>query len=142
LTNGDIEAGTTGWSVFGAGTLTADTSIFHGGTKSLLHSGRTAAWNGPSQLVTSQLVNGHSYTTNVWVRSATGSPTARVTLRLEAGTTTFVTLAPNTVVNSSGWTLLSGTATVSWSGTLTLARWYVETAAGTDSLYIDDAVTN
>jgi hypothetical protein len=142
LTNGDIEAGTTGWSVFGAGTLTADTSIVHGGTQSLKHSGRTAAWNGPSQIVTSQLVNGRSYTTNVWVRTVTGSPTARVTLRLEAGTTTFVTLAPNTVVNSTGWTLLSGTATVSWSGTLTLARWYIETAAGTDSFYIDDASTN
>jgi|GEM_PF-970107 len=142
LTNGNIEAGTTGWAVFGAGTLTADTSVFHGGTKSLKMTGRTAAWNGPSQLVTSQLVNGRSYTTNVWVRTVTGSPTARVILRLEAGTTTFVTLAPNTVVNSTGWTLLSGTATVSWSGTLTLARWYVETAAGTDSFYIDDAVTN
>jgi hypothetical protein len=142
LTNGDIEAGTTGWAVFGAGTLTADTSVFHGGTKSLKMTGRTAAWNGPSQVVTSLLVNGRSYTTNVWVRSVTGSPTARVTLRLEAGTTTFVTLAPNTVVNSTGWTLLSGTATVSWSGTLTLARWYIETTAGTDSLYIDDAATN
>jgi hypothetical protein len=42
-------------------------------------------------------------------------------------------------VNSSGWTLLSGTATVSWSGTLSSATFYVETTAGTDSFYIDDA---
>jgi hypothetical protein len=42
-------------------------------------------------------------------------------------------------VSSSGWTLLSGTANASWSGTLTGARFYVETASGTDSLYVDDA---
>ena len=42
-------------------------------------------------------------------------------------------------MNASGWTLLSGTATVSWSGTLTGATLYVETAAGTDGLYVDDA---
>src|SRR5262245_64421812 len=38
LTNGNIEAGTTGWAVFGVGTLTADTSIIHGGTQSLKRS--------------------------------------------------------------------------------------------------------
>jgi hypothetical protein len=42
-------------------------------------------------------------------------------------------------VNSSGWTQLSGTVTVSWTGTLSSANLYVETAAGTDSFYIDDA---
>jgi hypothetical protein len=54
------------------------------------------------------------------------------------GTTNYVALAQGTV-NSSGWTQLTGTATVSWTGTLTSARFYVETAAGTDSFYIDDA---
>jgi hypothetical protein len=33
----------------------------------------------------------------------------------------------------------SGTANVSWSGTLSSATFYVETTAGTDSFYIDDA---
>jgi hypothetical protein len=42
-------------------------------------------------------------------------------------------------VNVSGWTLLSGSATVSWSGILSSATFYVETTAGTDSFYIDDA---
>jgi hypothetical protein len=35
--------------------------------------------------------------------------------------------------------LLTGTTTVSWSGTLSSARFYVETTAGTDNFYIDDA---
>ncbi|MBO0794097.1 MAG: PHB depolymerase family esterase [Ktedonobacteraceae bacterium] len=140
LTNGDTEAGTTGWAVFGSGTLTSNTSVVHGGTRSLLLTGRTAAWNGISQTVTSKLTNGRSYTTNVWVRAQSGTPSAKVTLALTVnGSTSYITLAPGKAVNSSGWTLLSGTATVSWSGTLSSAVWYVETTSGTNSFYIDDA---
>jgi hypothetical protein len=139
LTNADMESGTTGWAVFGAGTLASNTSVVHGGTHSLLHTGRTASWNGPSQTVTSLLTNNGSYTTSVWMRTQSGTPTGRVTLSVTAGgSTNYVTLAQG-AVNSSGWTQLTGTATVSWTGTLSSASFYVETAAGTDSFYIDDA---
>src|SRR5690349_3415386 len=80
LTNGDIEAGTTGWSVFGSGILTSNTNVVHNGTHSLLLTGRTAAWNGPSQTVTSRLTNGKSYTTGVWVRIQSSTASAKVTL--------------------------------------------------------------
>ncbi|HZN74066.1 MAG TPA: carbohydrate binding domain-containing protein [Micromonosporaceae bacterium] len=138
LTNGNIESGTTGWSAFGSGTLAANTSVVHGGTRSLLLTGRTAAWNGPSQNLASRLTNGRSYTARVWMRTQSGAPTGKVTLALTAnGTTTYLNLAQG-AVNSSGWTLLTGTRTVSWNGTLSLARFYVETTAGTDSFFIDD----
>src|SRR5687768_17772 len=140
LTNGNMEGGTTGWSVFGAGSLSAPTSPIHGGTRSLLHTGRTAAWNGPRQVVTSLLTNGSSYTTSVWVRMQSGSLSAKVTLQLSAnGNTSYVTLAPAKTVNSTNWTQLTGTATVSWGGTLSSANFYVETTSGTNSFYIDDA---
>lgn len=140
MTNGNLESGTTGWTVFGSGTLSASTSVAHGGTRSLLITGRTAAWNGPAQTMTGRLTNGKSYTTNVWVRAQTGTATAKVTLQLTAnGTSSFITLAPATAVNSSGWTLISGTATVSWSGTLSSATLYVETTSGTSSFFVDDA---
>jgi non-reducing end alpha-L-arabinofuranosidase len=139
LTNGNIESGTSGWSVFGSGSLAASTSTVHSGANSLLITGRTASWNGPSQDLTSRLVNGKSYTTNVWMRTQSGSPTGKVTLALTVnGTTNFLTLAQG-AVNSSGWTLLTGTTTVSWSGTLSMARFYAETTSGTDSFFIDDA---
>src|SRR5690242_11793460 len=139
LTNGDMEAGTTGWSVFGAGTLASNTSVVHGGTHSLLRAGRTASWNGPAQSVTSVVANGASFTTSMWVRTQSGTPTAKVTLQVTAnGTTNYLTLAQATV-NASGWTQLTGTTTVSWTGTLSSATLYVETLAGTDSFYIDDA---
>jgi non-reducing end alpha-L-arabinofuranosidase len=139
LTNGNIESGTSGWSVFGSGALTPSTSVVHSGAESLLITGRTASWNGPSQDLTSRLTNGKSYTTNVWMRTQSGAPTGKVTLQVTAnGTTSFITLAQG-AVNSSGWTLLTGTTTVSWSGTLSSARFYVETTSGTDSFFVDDA---
>jgi endo-1,4-beta-D-glucanase Y len=139
LTNANMESGTTNWIVNGAGTLSSDTTQFHGGAKSVKHTGRTASWNGPAQNVaTSNFTNGGNRTVSVWVRSQTGTPTAKATLKLTAGTTTYVTLA-SAAINSTGWTLLTGTVPVSWSGTLTAVLFYVETAAGTDNLYIDDA---
>jgi hypothetical protein len=140
LTNGDAEGGTSGWSVFGSGTLASDTGTVHGGSRSLGITGRTASWNGPSQNVTAQLVTGRSYTTSVWARAQSGSPSAKVTLALTAnGTTSYVQLTPTATLTTSGWTQLTGTASVSWSGTLTGATLYVETSAGTDAFLIDDA---
>jgi lysophospholipase L1-like esterase len=140
LTNADMENSTTNWVVNGAGTLSSDTTQFHGGVRSVKTTGRTASWNGIGQnvAVSNFPTSGQSYTASIWVRSQTGTPSAKVTLRLTAGTTTYVTLA-TTAINSTGWTLVTGTGPVSWSGTLTGVLFYVETVAGTDNLYIDDA---
>ena len=139
LTNGNIESGTSGWSVLGGGTIAVNTSVVHGGTNSLLRSGRTASWNGPSQDLTSRLTNGRSYTTNVWMRTQSGTLTGKLTLALTVnGSTSYLALAQGTIT-SSAWTLLTGTRTVSWSGTLSSARFYAETTTGTNSFYIDDA---
>nr|WP_230689325.1 family 43 glycosylhydrolase [Catellatospora paridis] len=140
LTNADMETGTTGWAVFGSGTLASNTAVVHGGSRSLLITGRTASWNGIRQDVTGKLVNGKSYTTDVWMRTQSGTPSAKVTLAVTAnGSTGYMQLTPATTVNSGGWTQLTGTATVSWTGTLSGASLYVETAAGTDGYYLDDA---
>jgi hypothetical protein len=140
LTNPGFESGTSGWQVNGSGTLAASTGTVRSGTQSLAITGRTGAWNGPAQDVTSRLINGKPYATSVWVRSQSGTPSAKATVALTAnGTTSYLQLTPAATVNTSGWTQLSGTATVSWTGTLTRAVLYVETAAGTDNLYLDDA---
>ena len=140
LTNGNIESGTTGWAVFGSGSVAAVTGAAHGGTLSLSITGRTAAWNGPRQVVTSVLTNGKTYTTNVWVKTQSGTDTVKATLQLTVnGSSSFIALAPPTAVNASGWTLLTGTATVAWSGTLSSATFYVETASSTSSFNLDDA---
>ncbi|MEU4623310.1 family 43 glycosylhydrolase [Actinoplanes sp. NPDC023801] len=140
LVNGTAENGTDGWQVFGGGSLSASTAVSRSGTRSLAITGRTAAWNGPAQDLTGRLTNGATYRTNIWVRSQSGTPSAKVTLALTSGTTTsYVQLTPAATVNTGGWTLLTGSATVSWTGTLSRATLYVETAAGTDGLHLDDA---
>ncbi|GAA2511038.1 hypothetical protein Ahu01nite_099730 [Winogradskya humida] len=140
LTNPGAEDGTTGWLVNGSGTLTAATGVVRSGTRSLAITGRTGAWNGPGQDVTSRMTNGKTYTTSVWVRTPSGTPAAKATLALTVnGTTSYLQLTPTATASASGWTQVSGTATVSWSGTLSKAVFYVETAAGTDNLYLDDA---
>ena len=140
LTNADMESGTTNWVVNGVGTLSSDTTQFHGGAHSVKITGRTSAWNGIGQnvAVSNFPTSGQNVTVSVWVRSQTGTPTAIATLRLTASTTTYVQLA-SAAVNSTGWTQLTATVPVSWSGTLTGVLFYVETAAGTDNIYIDDA---
>jgi hypothetical protein len=140
LTNPGLEDGTTGWQPRGSGTLAAGTGVVRSGTRALTVTGRTGAWNGPGQDVTSRLTNGKAYTTEVWVRSTSGTPSAKATLALTAnGTTSYVQLTPAATVNTGGWTLLSGTANVSWTGTLSQATFFVETMAGTDGFTIDDA---
>jgi arabinoxylan arabinofuranohydrolase len=139
VTNGDLESGTTSWAPFGSGAVSSETGVAHGGARSLLVTGRTASWNGPGQDLTGRLISGRTYTTNVWVRAQTGTPSVKVTLAATAGgATNYVQLTPATAVNAGGWTLLSGTATVSWTGALSNATLYVETTSGTDSFYIDD----
>ena len=57
--------------------------------------------------MTSKLTNGKSYATSVWVRSQSGTPSAKATLALTAnGTTSYVQLTPATAVNANGWTQL------------------------------------
>ena len=141
LTNADMEGGTTGWVVNGAGTLSSDTTQFHGGARSVKTTGRTANWNGIGQnvAVSNFPTSGQNWTVSVWVRSQTGTPTGKATIRLTASTTTYVSMA-SAAINSTGWTQLTGTVPVTWSGTLTGVLFYVETDAGTDNLYIDDAL--
>jgi lysophospholipase L1-like esterase len=139
LANGTMENGTTDWAPFGSTTLSSVTGTAHGGTRALLASGRTASWNGPAQTVTSKLTNGRSYTTTVWARTQSGTSTLKTTLAITANSTTsYVRLTPDGAVTANGWTLLSGTATVSWSGALSAATLYVETTSGTTPFLIDD----
>jgi arabinoxylan arabinofuranohydrolase len=140
LVNGTAENGTDGWQVFGGGTLSASTSVVRSGARSLAITGRTAAWNGPAQDVTGRLTSGATYRTSIWVRAQSGTPSAKATLALTTGTaTSYVQMTPAATLSTGGWTQLTGTATVSWTGSLSRAVLYVETAAGTDGLHVDDA---
>ena len=140
ITNPGLETGNpSGWSVNGAGTIAASTAQKHSGTYSLLHTGRTATWNGPLQNLTSKVQSGVTYTCSGWVRlDNTASSSVTMTIKkVDGGGTTYTNVASGTGSNSL-WVQLSGNYTLSVSGTLTELSIYFEGPASGINFYIDD----
>lgn len=75
------------------------------------------------------------------MRMSSGSATGKATLRVTSGSGTAY-YGVTASINSSGWTRVSGTVNVTWSGTLTEATFYAETTSGTTNLYADDCSVN
>ena len=136
-----FESGTTeGWKPrIGRETLTPTTADAHGGSFSLLTTGRQAAFDGPAYDVTNVMFNGSRYFVSVWAKLAPGQPDSqlRVSLQRNAGSfTSFHTVVGNTTVTANAWVRLQATYDVALANTsLTM---YVESSSGTASFYIDD----
>jgi hypothetical protein len=140
ITNPGIETGnTTGWAVNGAGSIAASTAQKHAGTYSLLHTGRTATWNGPLQNITSKVQSGKTYACSGWVRlDNTASASIKMTIKkVDGGGTTYTNVATGTGSNSS-WVQLSGNYTLTVSGTLTELSIYFEGPNSGTNYYLDD----
>jgi endo-1,4-beta-xylanase len=130
-----------GWSPrIGDETLTVTSADAHSGTLSLLTSGRTSAFRGPSFNVTNVMFNGSRYRVSLWAKLAPGEPNSqlRVSLQRNLGSfpATFTTVVPNTNVTASGWVRLAVTFDVALANTSLIL--YVESNSGTASFYIDD----
>jgi endo-1,4-beta-xylanase len=134
----DFEDGTVqGWAGRSAEALAHSTAVARGGTGSLLVTGRTAAWQGPSLDVLDTFEKGTAYTISVWVRMASGSDNARLSVeRRTAGVASYDQVVGNTAVTSGGWTNLTGRYTLATD--VEFLRVYVETASTTGDLHIDD----
>jgi endo-1,4-beta-xylanase len=137
----DFETGTAeSWRPrIGRETLTVTTADAHGGTHSLLTTGRQAAFDGPSINAAGKLCNGSRYNVSLWAKMAPGQPTSqlRVSIQRTLGSVTnFNTVIPNTTVTANQWVRLRTTYDFAFNyNSLTL---YVESASGTPSFYIDD----
>ena len=130
------------WAGRGSAVLTNTDADAHGGTRSVLATGRTATFNGPALNITGKMTRGFRYRVSVWVKMAPGTaPTAvRVSLQRDgAGTpTSFHTVVGNTTITNAAWVNLTTLYNMNLDyDTLTL---YVETATdATASFLIDDA---
>ncbi len=138
-----FEDGTTdGWkSRTGTETVMATSADAHSGQFSLLTTGRTAAFQGPSFDVTNVMFNGSTYNVSLWAKLApsAGTQTAqlRVSLERDAGSIAdFHTVVNNTNVTAGNWVQLSATYTVVLANTRLIL--YVESNSGTPDFYIDD----
>lgn len=131
-----------GWAPLGGLTLTNTTAAAHSGARSLLASGRTATFNGPSLNLTTKLVPGATYQITAWARLATGTPATQVKLsmqRTQGGATSYDSVGSSaaTGVNDAGWTQITGLYAFAEPAPSNLVL-YIESSSATASYYIDD----
>ncbi len=137
------DGGLDGWSSRAGAHVSNSTADAHGGTHSLLSTGRVAAYDGPQISVSNKMYNGSQYAIKVWVKlapDATQADTIRVSLQTTlAGTTTFHTVVGNTPVPLGAWVELSiPVYSMAFAYDPGQAFLYVESNSGTQSFYIDD----
>jgi endo-1,4-beta-xylanase len=137
------DAALEGWSSRAGAQVANSTADAHGGTHSLLTTGRIAAFDGPQISVSNKMYNGSQYAIKVWVKlapDATQSDTIRVSLQTTlAGSTTFHTVVGNTPVPPGTWVELSiPVYSMAFAYDPGQAFLYVESNSGTQSFYIDD----
>lgn len=140
LVNSDIESGnTTGWAVNGAGSISSSTVQKHSGSYSLLHTGRTGAWNGPAQNIMAKVQDGDTYICSGWVRldNTSSAPVTMTIRKTDDSGTSYANIATATGSNSS-WVQLSGKYTLNVTGTLTDLSIYFEGPDSGTNLYVDD----
>ncbi|MCK2220065.1 endo-1,4-beta-xylanase [Actinomadura sp. ATCC 31491] len=137
----DFEDGTAqGWGPRGDGvSVTVTTGAAHGGTSSLLTTGRTATWQGAS--LAAPFVKGVTYRVSAYARLVTGQPAATVALTVQrtpaGGETTYERVAAATVADGE-WVRLAGTYLFTAdSADLQL---YAESSDATGQFYLDDVV--
>ncbi|MEV0135617.1 endo-1,4-beta-xylanase [Dactylosporangium sp. NPDC050688] len=131
-----FEAGLDGWGSRGAETTTHVTTAAHGGTGSVLSSGRTETWQGPTRPVLDLLTPGKLYTVTGWARTASGSGNARLSMQRQNGTATRYENISATTAISTTWTRLTGDY-LFLPGATALSL-YLETTDTTGDLYLDD----
>lgn len=138
----DFEDGTTqGWGPRGDEVAVAATQDdAHSGEWSLVTTGRTAGWNGPSFDLTPFVEAGETYSFSLFLKLTPGQDpaTMRVSLQADAdGESTFTNLTPNTEVTADDWVEFSGTFTAAEADAYQL---YAETDSDTllQDFYLDD----
>ena len=130
-----------GWTPFGGGVvLTNSTAAANSGSRSLLTTGRTAGFNGPSLEVGDLLAPGTNYQFTAFVRLAPGESATQVRMTMRrtpsGGSAVFEQVAANTAVTETGWAMVQGS--YSFAGSASSLLVYVESASATASYYVDD----
>jgi endo-1,4-beta-xylanase len=138
----DWEDGTLqGWTPFGGGVvLTNTTDAAHAGTRSLLTTGRTATFNGPSRELGTLLTAGTAYQFTAYVRLAPGESATQVKMTMRrtptGGSGLFEQVTSNTAVTDSGWAIVQGS--YGFAGSASSLLLYIESTSATASYSVDD----
>ena len=129
-----------GWAPFGGGVLTNTTAAANTGARSLLTTGRTAGFNGPSLQLGATLTPGTVYQFTAFVRLAPGEAATQVRMTMQrtptGGSAVFEQVAGNTTVTETGWVMVQGQ--YSFTGSASSLLTYIESTSATASYYVDD----
>jgi hypothetical protein len=145
LSNGSMEAFTvatsapTSWYQWPSGPGEASTTGSYSGLRNARVYNRTAITSSLSQdLPVTALRKGATYDIKGWAKFATIAGTLKVGVVVtdSTGTTTKFTYPVVTV--TSIWNSINGSVTPTWTGTLTSARFTIESAAGIGDIRGDD----
>ncbi|HYJ40184.1 MAG TPA: endo-1,4-beta-xylanase [Steroidobacteraceae bacterium] len=145
LNNGGFEAGIAGWSNWGSGSLSVSTAQAHGGTQSLLSTGRTGTGGFAAYNLTSLVQRGTTYAVGAWLlHTGAANTTGRLAAKVEctvattpAGHNTYPWLQNNGAVAPNTWTQLAGNLVIPNCDLVEVSIYFEGTAAGVD-VYLDD----
>ena len=138
LTNPGFENGTSSWTTQ-TSVIAANSTNVHTGTSALQITNRSAIYSAATQNVTSTLLaNGQGdYTASAWVQFASGTDNVILVINTVDGTGShWFTSAPVSI--STRYKNISDTIHVTWTGTLTKALIYTQTATSLADMYEDD----
>ncbi len=131
---------TDGWIPRGTGTAqTVSANQANTGTQSLLTTGRTQSFGGPSIDLSTALTRGQLYIFTIYVRMAEGEANDSLKMTMQStinGSNTFNTVASASTVTNGAWVKMVGAFTPAGSATALLL--YIEGARATSSYYVDD----
>lgn len=140
LSNGDFEAGTTGWSPLGTATLAPATTPVHGGTK-LAKVTATAA--GTVGIIAASplpvVVPGHSFTFTAWVDTA-AARTVEMLIDFGTGSSYISTVSGSTTTSATAWKQVTLTGTVPAGAAIADPYVRVVGAANGEATYFDDFI--
>jgi hypothetical protein len=142
LLNPGFESGITSW--WGANSTIATSTTKHLGVNGCIVTSRSSQYSGPDQVVTSAVaaLGAGIYYLEAYVRMASGTSTVLLTLHYKYNNVDYYVSTPGVSVSSTAWTKVSGTVTVTYTGTLQTCDFYIQTTSGTTNYYADDCVLN
>nr|AAC43719.1 endoxylanase precursor [Thermoanaerobacterium sp.]prf//2209349A endoxylanase [Thermoanaerobacterium sp.] len=115
ITNGTFENGnTSGWVGTGSSVVKAVYGVSHIGGYSLLTTGRTANWNGPSYDLTAKIVPGQQHNVDFWVKFVNGNDTEQIkaTVKSTSDKGNYIRVNDFANVNRGEWTEIKGSFTL------------------------------
>ncbi|AEF17757.1 Cellulose 1,4-beta-cellobiosidase [Thermoanaerobacterium xylanolyticum LX-11] len=140
IANGTFENGnTSGWVGTGSSVVKAVYGVAHSGEYSLLTTGRTANWNGPSYDLTGKVVPGQQYNVDFWVKFIDGNDTEQIkaTVKATSDKDNYIQVDDFADVSKGEWTEIKGSFTLPVADYNSISI-YVESQNPTLEFYIDD----